>query len=106
LKNLYSEKVARELGQVLSSVRNSLSYALIGAVFLVSSLTLAFYSATIQPFPFGPPILRYNLYLILLAFAFMAVGGFFLFRAGQKKPPSSVLRKTLAEQVKSVKENQ
>jgi hypothetical protein len=75
-------------------------------VFLVSSLALAFLSATIQPFAFGLPILRYNIYLILLAFAFTAVGGFLLFRAGQAKPPSSVLRKTLVEQVKSVKDNQ
>ena len=106
LKNLYPEKFARGPEYFLSSVRNSLFYALIGVMFLVSSLALAFFSATLLPFAFGPPILRYNIYLILLAFVFTAVGGFFLFRAGQAKPPSSVLRKTLVEQVKSVKENQ
>jgi hypothetical protein len=98
--------MARGPRYFLSSVRNSLFYALVGVVFLASSLVLAFFSASVQPFAFGPPILRYNIYLILLAFAFTGIGGFFLFRAGQAKPPSSVLRKTLVEQVKSVKENQ
>ena len=90
----------------LSSTRNSFAYVLVGIAFLVSSLVLAFYSVSVQPLGvFGPPVLRYNAYLILLSFAFVSVGGFFLFRAGQAKPPSPVLRKTLVEQVKSVKEN-
>ena len=98
---------AVRLNDHLSSIRNSIAYALVGIAFLVSSLVFVFYSMSIQPLGvFGPPVLRYNSYLILLAFAFVSVGGFFLFRAGQAKPPSSVLRKTLVEQVKSVKENQ
>jgi hypothetical protein len=95
------------LNDLLSSTGNSIAYVLVGIAFLVSSLVLAFYSVSIQPLGvFGPPVLRYNSYFILLAFAFISVGGFFLFRAGHAKPPSSVLRKTLVEQVKSVKENQ
>ncbi len=90
----------------MSTTRDFLIYAAIGAAFLVSSLASAFSSVSLVQFGLGPFILRYNPYLELLAVVFMAAGGFFMFKAGQAKPPSSVLRKSLAEQVKSVKENQ
>jgi hypothetical protein len=88
----------------MSPMRECLIYAGIGGLFLISSLVFAFFSASIAPFGFHP-ILRYNAYMELLSLVFAGTGGFFLFRAGQSKPATSVLRKSLAEQVKSVKES-
>lgn len=86
--------------------RDSLVYAFLGIAFLILSLVFAFASIHIAVIPFGPVVLRYNPYETLLAVVFVAAGGFFMFRSGQSKPPSSVLRKSLVDQVKSVQDSQ
>ena len=91
---------------LLSTTRSAFLYAVIGIVFLISSLMLAYSSVSLAGFGFGPVFLRYNPFLGLLAFVFVVAGGFFMFRAGQAKPLATTLRKSLVEQVKSVKENQ
>lgn len=87
-------------------MRDFLIYAGIGIVCLFVSLILAFNSVSIGVLGFGPVVLRYNPFMELLAILLVSLGGFFMFRAGQTIPPSSVLKKTLAEQVKSVEDSQ
>ena len=103
----FEKSISREIEKGIDSLsaRNCLVYAVLGVAFLVTSLAFAYSSISLESFVFGS-VIRYNLYLTLLAFVFVAAGGFCLFRAGQSKPPSSVLRKTLVEQVKAVKDNQ
>lgn len=90
----------------MSTLRDSLIYAGVGIVCLFLALFFAFDSVSLGIFGFGPVVLRYNPFMELLAFVFVSLGGFLMFRAGQMRPPGSVLKKSLVEQVKSVEGSQ
>lgn len=90
----------------MTSMRDSIIYTGIGIVCLFVSLLFAFDSVSVRLFAFGPVVVRYNPFMELLAFVFVSLGGFFMFRAGQARPPSPGLKKSLADQVKSVEESQ
>jgi len=89
----------------MSPFRESYLNLVVGIVFLVSALVLAFSSVSVRSFGFGLTyFLVYNPYLELLAFVSVGVGGFFVFRAGRIKPACPAPTKTLIEQVKAVSE--
>jgi len=91
---------------ILSGSRNFIFYVVLGVIFLIASLVLAFSSISAGFVAFGTIILRYNPFLEILAFVCLGAGGYLMFLAGRAKPPSAALRKTLVEQVKSVEESQ
>jgi hypothetical protein len=78
----------------------------IAIAFFVVSLALAFSSFSIMNPGFGHFFFHFDPYFELLSIVFVAVGAIFMFRAGQAMPQKTVIRKTLAEQVKSVEESQ
>ena len=88
----------------MSSLRQSYLNLAIGVAFLISALVLAFSSVSLRSFGLGPPFLRYDPYLELLAFVSVGLGGFFMFRAGQSRPASRAPARSLIEQVKDVNE--
>lgn len=95
-----------EAPYLLSVARASLINLTIGVLFLVFSLVLAFSSFSVVNPGFGRFFFRFDPYFELLSIVFMAVGAFFMFRAGQEMPRRLAARKSLADQVKSVEESQ
>jgi hypothetical protein len=89
----------------MSPYRESYLNLVVGIVFFVSALVLAFSSVSVRSFGFGlTSYLVYNPYLELMAFVSVGVGGFLVFRAGRFRPANPAPTRTLIEQVKAVSE--
>jgi hypothetical protein len=90
----------------LPSLRDSLVNAFAGIILLVISLALAFSSFTIRSDIFSFVRVGIDPYFELLSIVSLIGGAYFMFRAGREMPRSNGMRKSLAEQVKSVEEKQ